>query len=401
MSLTPAQRAAGWQILFDGTSLDAWRGYRQPGLPDGGWAIEDGAIKTSGGGGDLITKQQFGDFELVLEWKASPGGNSGIMYRVTESESASYLSGPEYQVLDDAGLGDGIPADSMQAAGAIYAIVAPPADKELRPAGSWNTARITVLNGVVTHELNGRRVARIELGGEAWRERKAASKFADVAAFGAAPIGHICLQAHGNPMWFRNVRIRSFDRPMPGEIDLLAGDRMDQWHVFPEPEDGGTGPWSLTDGILACEGRPIGYARTHADYANFVLQLEWRWPGDPGNSGVLVRRIEDDKVWPRSVEAQLQSGSAGDFWNIGEFPMQAPEERTRGRNTKHLYANERPIGAWNHYEIIVDGDRVELWVNGERLNHATEVLETPGSICLQSEGAPIEFRRVRLAEIRD
>jgi hypothetical protein len=146
----------------------------------------------------------------------------------------------------------------------------------------------------------------------------------------------------------------------------------------------------------------VGYIRTHADYTNFVLRLQWRF--DPvtkqaGNSGVLVRMVGEDRVWPRSVEAQLMSGQAGDFWNIGQFVMSVAPDRTSGRNTKATHTNEHPIGAWNDYEIIVDGSRVTLLVNGEILNEAWDVEEVAGKICLQSEGAPIHFRHVRLAEI--
>ena len=157
--------------------------------------------------------------------------------------------------------------------------------------------------------------------------------------------------------------------------------------------------WKVQDGILHCAGQPIGYIRTEQDYTNYHLVVEWRW--DPvtkktGNSGVLMRMVGPDRIWPRSIEAQLMAGRAGDFWNIGQFPMKVAEDRTNGRHTAHLHANEKEPGEWNRYDILVAGERVELRVNGELLNSADECLETPGKICLQSEGAPIQFRTVRL-----
>jgi len=132
-----------------------------------------------------------------------------------------------------------------------------------------------------------------------------------------------------------------------------------------------------------------------------VLRLQWKFdPATPGNSGVLLRMIGEDKVWPKSVEAQLESGNAGDFWNIDEYQMKTAKDRLNGRNTKHTHANERPLGEWNDYEIIVDGGKVTLIVNGEVVNEATDVAQNAGKICLQAEGVPIWFRRVRLAEIR-
>lgn len=394
--------AAGWRVLFDGSSTDAWRAYRGSEFPSGGWSVDaDGNLVTSGGGGDIITREQFGDFELVLEWSASKGGNSGIMYRVTESADATYMTGPEYQILDDAGYGEGVPADADYSAGALYAIQAPPADKVLESAGAWNVARVRLKDGIVTHWLNGRRTAEIDLEGEDFAARVAASKFAAWDGFGTAKRGHIALQAHGDPIRFRNVRVRSLDAPVAGSIDLLAGDSLDQWTAFLLDDGRLEDVWSIEDGVMSCAGRPIGYLKTKASYRDYVLQLEWRFDPErgPGNSGVLLRQIGEDTVWPTSVEAQLHSGSAGDFWNIGKYPMTVAADRTNGRNTKRTATNERPLGGWNHYEIIVDGGLVRLVVNGEVLNEATGVAANAGPICLQSEGAFIQFRNVRVTPI--
>jgi hypothetical protein len=127
----------------------------------------------------------------------------------------------------------------------------------------------------------------------------------------------------------------------------------------------------------------------------------WAWhpAKGAGNSGVLMRMVGEDNVWPRCVEAQLQSGNAGDFWNIDKFPMKVDPARTKGRNTKKTHFAEFPIGEWNEYEIIVDGGAVVLNVNGELLNEARDVWATAGKIALQSEGAEIHFRNIRLAPI--
>ena len=152
---------------------------------------------------------------------------------------------------------------------------------------------------------------------------------------------------------------------------------------------------------------PDGVVRTYAvDLASVPAyqgaMAEWRF--DPitkkaGNSGVLLRMTGEHKVWPRSVEAQLQSGSAGDFWNIDKVPMKVVPERTRGRNTKKTHGAENPIGEWNEYEIFVNAGNVHLLVNGQLLNKAWDVSIVAGRICLQSEGAPIHFRNIRLAPI--
>jgi hypothetical protein len=205
-------------------------------------------------------------------------------------------------------------------------------------------------------------------------------------------------------VWYRNIRIRDLDKPMPGQVTLFDGSSLRGWtHVLPDaPGAKMDDTWSIDDGVLICAGQPIGYIRTIDDFGNFVLKLEWRFnpvTKQAGNSGVLLRKDDEDKVWPKSIEAQLLSGSAGDFFNIGEVVMKTDPARTNGRHTKRLRDVERPIGQWNEYEIICDGSNITLIVNGDAVNDAWDVATTPGKICLQSEGAEIHFRNVRLAPI--
>jgi hypothetical protein len=400
--LTAAERAAGWKMLFDGRSTGEWRGYRMRGFPTKGWVIEDGCLKiTAGAGaGDIITVDEYENFELALEFRVGPGANSGIMYRVGEDSPAPWHTGPEFQILDDAGAGVA-PTDS-HSVGGLYDLYAPAKQKVSRRAGEFNTARIRILDDHLEHWLNGVAIVACDLGSDAFRQRVAASKFNAYAKFGALDRGHIALQDHGNDVWFRNIRIRDLDAPMPGEVGLFNGRDLSGWTAHLPDGAAMEDVWQVEDGILICRGMPVGYLRTTDDYTNFVLRLQWRF--DPvtkkaGNSGVLVRMVGPDQVWPRSVEAQLHSGNAGDFWNIGDFAMKTAPDRTRGRNTKKTHFAERPVGEWNDYEIIVDGGSIVLKVNGQTVNEAWDVEEIPGKICLQSEGAEIHFRNIRLAPI--
>ena len=186
-------------------------------------------------------------------------------------------------------------------------------------------------------------------------------------------------------------------------IPLWNGKNLDGWKVALGGADdaahGSTKPWSVHDGVLVCDGSPVGYIRTVADYTNFELEIEWRFDPKlgPGNSGVLLRIVGPDQVWPKSIEAQLESRSAGDIWNIGEFPMRAEPSRTEGRHTTKVNpTNEKPLGEWNKYAIRLDHGRLELRVNGELQNVAEACEVVAGKIGLQSEGAHIEFRNIRI-----
>ncbi len=191
---------------------------------------------------------------------------------------------------------------------------------------------------------------------------------------------------------------------MPGEpIALFDGTDLSQWTFFlDDPQKRMSDVWSVQDGVLRCAGSPGGYLKTTERFTNFVIELDWRF--DPakgaGNSGVLLRRTGADKIWPRSIEAQLQSRSAGDIWNIEDVPMVVAEDRTEGRHTeKRLPSNERPLGEWNHYKITLDGGMLTLEVNGEVQNRASWCEEIAGEICLQSEGAYIEFKNIVVTPI--
>lgn len=196
-----------WEVLFDGSSLGAWRGY-MAGPPPDGWRIADETLHFSDGRGDIMTRASFGDFELELEWKVSAGGNSGIFYRAVPGLEAIYMAAPEMQVLDDAAHVDG--NQPITSAGAAYGLYPAPRGV-VKPAGEWNLARIIVQGDDVEHWLNGTLVVRYTLGSEEWRERVAGSKFADWPLYGKAREGHIGLQDHGDPVWYRNIRIRNTD----------------------------------------------------------------------------------------------------------------------------------------------------------------------------------------------
>jgi hypothetical protein len=202
-TLTAAERAAGWRLLFDGRTTAGWRGFRQTTMP-AGWEVLDGALTRVGGGGDIVTVDEFADFELALEWRIAPGGNSGIMYRVSEAGEATHLTGPEMQVLDNAGHADG--RNPLSSAGACYGLYAPAADVT-HPIGSWNAVRIVAAGPRVEHWLNGTRIVAYEIGSADWLARLESSPFFGVPGYGRAARGRVALQDHGDRVEYRSIRI--------------------------------------------------------------------------------------------------------------------------------------------------------------------------------------------------
>lgn len=158
--------------------------------------------------------------------------------------------------------------------------------------------------------------------------------------------------------------------------------------------------WSVRDGVVHCEGKPNGYMRTRARYGDYRLHVEWRWPGEPTNSGVLLHAGGPDNVWPRTIECQLKAGSAGDFVLINATGITVDGQNKQDVDKQYVIigkkaqSSEKPAGQWNTYDIHCRADSIRCYVNGVLQNEGTAATVTSGWICLQSEGSPIEFRNV-------
>ncbi len=189
----------------------------------------------------------------------------------------------------------------------------------------------------------------------------------------------------------------SLPEPQGETIDLLRGEDLSGWKLFLPDEDADPAEtWQVKDGIVQCTGEPAGYMRTLETYRDYVLTFEWRWPAGGGNSGVLVHIQEEDEVWPKSIEGQLQNQSAGDFWVIGGTDFNEREGVIGRRLIKAKPSSEKPQGDWNHYTVEAKDDTIILTINGTVQNIATGASLTEGYIGLQSEGTPIEFRNITL-----
>ena len=205
--LSAEEEKEGFVSLFDGLRIAEWRAYRGDAPPKQGWSVRDAALvcAAKGGGGDLVSAQEYGDFDFRFSFRVTPKANSGVMWHVTEDNDATYMSGPEYQVIDDVGHGKGI--DGKHAVGALYDLV-PATGKVAWPAGTWNEGRIVVDEGRVRHWLNGTLVVDAPCAGPDWDAMVKASKFRDWP-FNKAPRGRLALQDHGDEVAYRNLRVRA------------------------------------------------------------------------------------------------------------------------------------------------------------------------------------------------
>lgn len=197
-------KEVGFTHLLAGDSQEAWKGYGKEGWPEG-WKLENGVLHRHAAGGDLMTKKDYGDFDLRFGWKVSEGGNSGVMYRASELKEPAYVTGPEYQVLDNAKHADG--KSPLTSTGSLYALY-PPSEDATKPAGEWNYSRILVKGKHVQHFLNGKKIVDVEVDSDDWNKKLAASKFATWPKYGKNDRGHVVLQDHGDQVWYRNIRIK-------------------------------------------------------------------------------------------------------------------------------------------------------------------------------------------------
>jgi hypothetical protein len=200
-TLSEKEKADGWKLLFNGKTTQGWRGYKRKVVP-AGWRAIDGALARVEKAGDLITEEEFGDFEMKFDWKVTHGGNSGVFYRATEATTHIYENAPEYEIRDSA-----FWTDNPYTNGANYAMHTPTRDAA-RPVGYWNEGRIVSRGNLIEHWLNGEKVVSYEFYSEDWKERVAKTHVKDWRGYGQARRGHIGLQDYNDLLWFRNIKVR-------------------------------------------------------------------------------------------------------------------------------------------------------------------------------------------------
>lgn len=392
--LTEAEKAEGWKLLFDGKTLDGWRDYNGDSLT-APWIVEDGCIRAKGSGSDasgyIVTDTVYENFELVWDWKIAEGGNSGMLYHVVENPKfkVPYVTGPEYQLIDDFGFPE--PLEDWQKTAADYAMHVPDTSKTIiKPAGEWNTSKIVFDNGHVEHWLNGEKVVEFEAWTDDWFEKKNSGKWKDAPEYGLARKGVICLQDHGSAAWFRNIKIKELPRKTK-EVDLFNGVDLKGWEIY------GTEKWYVDNGLLVCESGPdkqYGYLATREYYDDFDLTVDFKQLAN-GNSGVFFRSfIEPVAIingWQVEVAPKgMDTGGIYESYGRG-WLVQIPDEKE----------NILKPGDWNTLRILVKGDNVKTWLNGEQLVDLSDpkIGKAQGRIALQIHdggGIKVQWKNLKM-----
>ncbi len=394
-TLTPAEQAEGWELLFDGETTNGWRLFNADNIT--GWTVEDGVLVGLGKGGDIggdiVSDREYKNFEFAWEWKIESQGNSGVMYHVVEGDqfAAPYLTGPEYQMIDDLNFPEEL--EIWQQTGADYAMH--PADPEkthLKRAGEWNTSRIVFDNGHVEHWLNGEKVVEFEAWTDEWFDLKNSGKWNNAPEYGLARSGRLCLQDHGSKVWFRNVKVRELPNK-PREYNLFNGEDLTGWINY------GQEKWFVENGLLVSESGPekqYGYLATRLYFDDFDLTVDFKQESE-GNSGIFFRStLDGTKISGWQVEvAPPNHDSGGIYESYGRgWLVQIPDEKE----------NILKYGEWNTMRVRVEGDRVQTWLNGEPMVDLTDekIGEGKGRIALQIHdggGIRVVWRNLLLKEL--
>lgn len=397
--LTEQELKDGWTLLFNGNNLEGWRDFKgESGKITAPWTVENGLLASLGTGSDstgyIVTEKEYGNFIVDFDWKIQEGGNSGFLYHVVERPEykVPYITGPEYQLLDD--LGFASPLEPWQKLGADYAMYVPDSTKkEVRKAGEWNNSRIVFDNGLVEYWLNGQKLLEFEAWTDDWFARKESGKWDNAPEYGLARSGRIALQDHGYKIWFRNMKIKELPKKLKQET-LFNGKDLTGWNVY------GTELWYVDNGELVCESGPdkeYGYFGTRKYYDDFEVTLDFKQEAN-GNSGVFIRSYIKTGVnisgWQVEV-APPGKDSGGIYESYGRgWIAQIPDEKE----------NILKMGDWNTMKIRVKGDTVTTWLNGETMTELTDeqIGKGKGRILLQIHsggGIKVRWRNIELTEL--
>jgi len=366
-TLTKAEIRDGWTLLFNGKDLSQWKDYNGTELTNG-WKAVDGCIQAPGDGSDgsgyIVTKKKYADFILSWDWRLTHGGNSGMIYHVVEDPyfAVPYVTGPEYQLIDNEGWEE-VNAPSKlkewQKLGVDYAMHLPDSTKmKVNPQGEWNNSMIVFDNGHVEHWLNGQKILEFECWTDEWFALKNSGKWSNAPEYGLAREGVICLQDHGDPASFKNLKIKELPHKGGREDVLFNGKDLTGWEPF-----GDLNCYVDEEGNLVTENgneRKYGYLCTRKYYKDFDLSCEFKEESN-GNSGLFFHSYIQgfNKVcgWQCEV-APKGCDTGGIYESYGRgWLVQIPDEK------EEILNEDR----WNKLRLRVEGGHVQTWLNGEAM----------------------------------
>lgn len=396
-SLTDLEKREGWKLLFDGKTLEGWRDYQGEGLK-GPWVAERGELTSLGKGSDstgyITTADQYENFILTFDWKIAKGGNSGVLYHVIERPNykVPYITGPEYQVIDDIDYPNEL--EDWQKVAADYAMHACDESKKIvKKAGMWNSSKIVFDNGHVEHWLNGEKVVEFEAWFDDWFERRSGRKYTDPLEYGLAKRGHFVLQDHGSRAWYKNIKLKELPRK-PKEEVLFNGKDLTGWEIY------GTELWYVENGELVCESGPdkeYGYLGTRKYYDDFELSVDFKQISD-GNSGVFIRSYikKGTSISGWQVEVAPPGKDTGGIYESSGrgWLAQIPEEKE----------NNLKKDEWNTMRIRVSGNNITTWLNGEEMTvlNDEKIGQGQGRILLQIHsggGIKVRWKNFHIKEL--
>ena len=397
-TLTPQEKADGWVLLFDGETLKGWKDYNDSKLTVP-WHVVDGCIQAKGTGSDatgyIVTDKEYENFELSWDWKLSKGGNSGMLYHVVENPlfKVPYVTGPEYQLIDEPNFPE--PLEEWQKTGVDYAMHLPDRSKmKINPYGEWNNARIVFDNGHVEHWLNGQKIPQFEAWTDDWFAKKNSGKWQNAPEYGLARKGVICLQDHGYPASFRNIKIKELPRKPGKEVALFNGKNLDGWQAY------GTEKWYVDNGELVCESgqdKQYGYLATREYYDDFDLSLDFKQETD-GNSGVFIRSFIESGVKINGWQVEIAppgKDSGGIYESYGRgWLIQIPEEKE----------NILKYGQWNTMRIKAQGNNIQTWLNGQPMVNFNDdkIGRGKGRIALQihsGDNVKVRWKNIKITRL--
>ena len=374
--------------LFNGKDLSGWKA-----LGENQWVVENGILKSPKSGANLVTEEQFNDFKLHIEFRYPEGSNSGV-----------YLRGRyEVQIEDNKGME---PSNTLFAG--IYGFLTP-SEMAAKNPGEWQQYDITLIGRRVTVVANGTPVIIDQtipgITGGALDSKEGEP-------------GPFFIQGDHGPIEYRNIIVTPRVEESVNTISLFNGQNLNGWHIdVPEMDTvaSAINPFIIRDGNLVSLGTPQGHLITDAEHKNYRLDVEYRFPGKPGNCGVLVHASTPRslyKMFPKSIEVQMMHKNAGDFWVIVEdikvddmVNRRGPKEKwgiTEGKKRRILNFTddtEKPLGDWNKMTVECYNNEIKVWLNGVLINYGYQATASKGQIAVQAEGSEVEFRKLHLTPI--